>query len=289
MVGEVSERIAVARTSPVSSDVRTRTLSAVVLAIAALAVCWAGPVPFAGLVAIVAAVMCWEWGRITRPSSLDLATGLHIAAVSMAVGASAAGAQGLAVLAVASGALILCGVTARGQSMPLTLLSGVGVLYVGLPAIALVWLRADESAGFLAVMFLFAIVWTTDTFAYVCGTLVRGPKLWPSVSPNKTWAGLIGGILFAGLAGLVFSTLIDGGSGLKLSLFGLMLSACAQTGDLAESWLKRTFQVKNASMLIPGHGGFMDRMDGVVAAATLAGAIALSLDATSPARALLIW
>jgi phosphatidate cytidylyltransferase len=153
--------------------------------------------------------------------------------------------------------------------------------------------------GFLAVVFLFVIVWTTDTFAYICGTLIRGPKLWPSVSPNKTWAGLVGGIVFAGLAGLLFALLIpldagaaDGGpqgAGLKLALIGLMLSACAQTGDLAESWLKRTFQVKNASTLIPGHGGFMDRLDGVVAAATLAGLIALASDGGSPARALLFW
>jgi phosphatidate cytidylyltransferase len=224
---------------------------------------------------------------------------MHIAAVCMAIGAAVAGAPGLALVLLAAGTLVTGGAAVRGQTLPSSALAGFGVLYVGLPAIALVWLRADPMYGFLAVVFLFVIVWTTDTFAYICGTLIRGPKLWPSVSPNKTWAGLVGGIVFAGLAGLLFALLIpldagaaDGGpqgAGLKLALIGLMLSACAQTGDLAESWLKRTFQVKNASTLIPGHGGFMDRLDGVVAAATLAGLIALASDGGSPARALLFW
>jgi phosphatidate cytidylyltransferase len=121
--------------------------------------------------------------------------------------------------------------------------------------------------------------------AYVCGRLIGGAKLWPRVSPNKTWAGLIGGLAAGVATASLFHVLTDS-SPWALGVIGGLLALVAQAGDLAESALKRVFGVKDASHLIPGHGGFMDRADGVVAAAIVTGLIALFLDPEQPAWAL---
>jgi phosphatidate cytidylyltransferase len=127
----------------------------------------------------------------------------------------------------------------------------------------------------------------TDTAAYFSGRTIGGPKLWPAVSPKKTWAGLIGGVSGAALVGAVFPTLTGSGFSVWLAILGLVLGLIAQAGDLAESALKRHYGLKDASDLIPGHGGFMDRMDGVVTASVFAALVALAIDAYAPARALL--
>jgi phosphatidate cytidylyltransferase len=148
-------------------------------------------------------------------------------------------------------------------------------------------MRGDEPYGFAAVLLIFAIVWCSDIGAYAAGRLIGGPKLWPKVSPNKTWAGLIGGIA-AGCAGaLVVHLFAPDASLVRLALTGVTLALVAQAGDLAESALKRWFGLKDASDLIPGHGGFMDRIDSIVAVATAAGLYALVCDPHAPARALL--
>jgi phosphatidate cytidylyltransferase len=161
------------------------------------------------------------------------------------------------------------------------------VFYVGLPAVALLWLRSDEPFGFTAVLFVFLVVWSSDTAAYAAGRSIGGPKLWPRVSPNKTWAGLIGALAAGAAAGAVFALLEPEADVVRLILLGVGLALVAQAGDLAESALKRLFNLKDASDLIPGHGGFMDRMDSVIAAAVAAALLALAIDAHAPARALL--
>ena len=118
------------------------------------------------------------------------------------------------------------------------------------------------------------------------GARSAGPKLWPRISPNKTWAGLIGGTLACVIAGAIFAQIIDA-SPLRLMLLALGLGLVAQAGDLGESALKRLFGFKDASGLIPGHGGFMDRMDSIVAVAVVAGMIAFAIDPHAPAQALL--
>src|SRR5262249_45708203 len=133
------------------------------------------------------------------------------------------------------------------------------------------------------------IVWATDTFAYLCGRLIGGPKLFPALSPRKTWAGTLGGIAFAALAAAMFSATLPRSSAAMLAATGIGLSIVAQVGDLAESALKRAFSVKNASDLIPGHGGFMDRMDGIVAVASVAALLAAARGGHSPAHALMFW
>jgi len=285
MVGEVTERMAVTRSSLLPRDFKLRAASGVVLAGVALAADYAGPLPFSALVIVVASLMCWEWGRVVRGTTFDAAIVLHSSAVVGAALLAAGGAYLLGLLALLLGSaamMALLRTTAPRLSM-------LGIPYVGLPAVALIWFRNDEPYGALAVLFILAIVWTTDTFAYVCGTLIGGPKLWPQVSPHKTWAGTIGGVAFAAVGALVLALCISHQSPVELAATGLMLSVCAQVGDLAESALKRAFDVKHASRLIPGHGGFLDRMDGVVVAASVAAVAAMLVNVAEPARALLFW
>ena len=285
MVGEVTERIAVSRPSALPDDLKARVVSGVVLGGLALTANWAGPAPFALIVAVVALLMSWEWGRVVRDGTLDVALWVQVAGVALAVASVATGQVWLAV-AVLGVAAVAVSALCRAHR---PLFSGLGVLYVGLPAIGLIWLRRDDADGALAVLFIYVIVWTTDTFAYTCGKLIGGPKLWPAISPMKTWAGTIGGVCFAALAGLVFAFVIAHPAPFGLALIGVLLSTAAQAGDLAESALKRTFAIKHASRLIPGHGGFLDRMDGIVAAAALAALLAALRDPVTPAHALLFW
>jgi phosphatidate cytidylyltransferase len=167
-------------------------------------------------------------------------------------------------------------------------LSAAGVLYVGLPALALVWLRAAEPYGLQAVLFILTIVWTTDTLAYFGGRAIGGAKLMPSVSPNKTWAGLASGVAGSACTGAIFAAIL-GAPWPALAGTAAMLALVAQAGDLAESALKRRFGVKDASGLIPGHGGMLDRVDGIVFAAVAAAIVGLLVNAQVPARALLFW
>lgn len=266
-----------------SSNLRLRLISGAVLATVAFLLTYAGPLPFGLLILVCALVISWEWGRLVRGATFDLGFFLHAIAVTVAVVLAAAGYAALAVAALVIGAIIL---------IPLYIghgarLSGLGVFYVGLPAVALLWLRSDEPFGFTAVLFIFAVVWSSDTAAYAAGRSIGGPKLWPRVSPNKTWAGLIGALVAGAAAAAVFAVLEPDAAPLRLVLLGVALALVAQAGDLAESALKRLFNLKDASDLIPGHGGFMDRMDSVIAAAVAAALLALAVDPHAPARALL--
>lgn len=266
-----------------SGELTMRVVSALLLGVVALAMAWWGPLPFALLVLFVALLMSWEWGRVVRGVEFDLTFIVHAIAVTIAVGLAACGYAALGMAALAIATII---------SVPLqfgerSLLSAAGVLYTGLPALALLWMRSDADPwGFRAVLFIFGLVWATDTFAYVAGRIIGGPKLWPSISPNKTWSGLIGGVAAGAVAAALFAHLV-GASVPALAVSGLMLALVAQAGDLAESALKRHFGVKDASNLIPGHGGFLDRMDGVVTVAVTAALFALLANAAAPAHALL--
>jgi phosphatidate cytidylyltransferase len=266
-----------------SANLKSRIVSGTVLAAVAFALAWAGPMPFAALVLVIGLFISWEWGRMVRGVSADLPFLVHAVAVAAAVALAAAGyaALGVAVLVIAAIILVPL-VFGRGAR-----LSALGVFYVGLPAVSLLWLRLDAPYGLAAVLLIFAIVWPSDIAAFAAGRLVGGAKLWPSISPNKTWAGLIGGVSAGAGAAAVVALFLAEASPLRLALTGLGLSLIAQMGDLAESALKRLFGLKDASDLIPGHGGFMDRMDSIIAVAVAAALLALAVDAHAPARALL--
>lgn len=283
MVGDVTRRGESLQPARAGSELAWRVVSGLVLAAIAVAATYAGGAGFAALVMLIAVVMSWEWGRIVRSESHDVAiVAVHASAAVAGCVLAAFGLPLLGAIAVAIGAAVVLVLAYNDNGR----WSAIGVLYVGLPAIALVWLRGGSSAGAAAILFLFAIVWTTDTFSYVCGKLIGGPKLWPWLSPNKTWAGTIGGVVCAGIAALVFAVVTEQVS-LSFAATGLLLAVAAQTGDLTESALKRAFNVRNASNLIPGHGGFMDRMDGIVGAATVAAMIAAINNLDQPAIGLL--
>lgn len=166
----------------------------------------------------------------------------------------------------------------------------IGLLYAGVALAAPVILRMDAEMGLAAVLWLFAIVWGSDVMAYFCGRLIGGPKLWPSVSPKKTWAGFIGGTAFAVAAATGVAHLFGAPALLPVAVVGGVAAIVSQGGDLFESSLKRRFGVKDSGALIPGHGGVMDRLDGFVFAGAFALAVGLlrgGLDAAG--RGVLMW
>ena len=171
---------------------------------------------------------------------------------------------------------------------PLWMVAGFG--YAGIMLAAPAILRADAGLGLLAILLLFAIVWTTDILGYFAGRAFGGPKLWPAISPKKTWSGAIAGTLGAAIVAVVVTHLFGASNGGTVAAVALLLSVVAQLGDLLESWIKRKFGAKDASHLIPGHGGLMDRLDGFWAAALigcLIGVLRGGFDGA--ARGLLIW
>jgi len=168
--------------------------------------------------------------------------------------------------------------------------AAAGIPYAGTLAIAPVILRSDPRYGFQAIIFVFAVVWTTDIVAFFVGRTVQGPKLAPAISPNKTWSGALGGGFAAmGVAALIGSFFTV--SGLKSTVIvALVLSVASQVGDLLESALKRRFGAKDSGRLIPGHGGLLDRLDAFVAAVLIAAFIGIGRGGLeAPAGGLLAW
>jgi phosphatidate cytidylyltransferase len=165
-----------------------------------------------------------------------------------------------------------------------------GLVYAGVLLLCPIILRRDPAYGLVAILFLFAIVWATDIAAYFTGRAFGGPKLWPAVSPKKTWSGALGGTVGGVVAGLLVVKLAGLVVAPMLVFVAIVLSIVAQAGDLLESAIKRHFGAKDASQLIPGHGGLMDRLDGfltAVAAAVMVGLLRGGLE--GPARGLLVW
>lgn len=269
-------------------ELMLRLRSALILIPIALLLTWANVHAFAVLITLFIAGMSWEWGRLVRGGGLDIAFILQTVATVAACWLTASGAVVAALAVVAVGTVAVFTYRWVRHEQPQARWSAAGVLYGGLPVTALVWIRTDAGYGWLAVLFIFAIVWMTDSGAYVFGRTIGGPKLAPRISPNKTWAGLGGGMLSAVLVALIFALSLDASSPLKLMLLGGGLALVAQFGDLAESSLKRRFGTKDSSGLIPGHGGVLDRIDGLVIAAVAAAVIAWMIDPSHPGQALLI-
>ena len=272
-------------TQSLSTELRTRVFSAVVLSVAALTALWSGPVAFAALCLVFALAMCWEWGRAVRGTGQDPAMLLHGGSVIAAAVLLLFHQPTLALLLLVVGAVATAAASFARQGV----ISGLGVLYVGLPVLALIALRQDEEYGFFAVLLVFAVVWSHDTFAMLVGRTIGGPKIWPLLTPNKTWAGVAGGLVASSFAGSIFAITIPGADILNVAFVGLLLGLAGFLGDLLESAFKRTYGLKNASNIIPGHGGVMDRLDGVVLAAPVGLAIGSMINYQSPARALIFW
>ena len=161
---------------------------------------------------------------------------------------------------------------------------GAGLIYITVPCWALLDLRADPAHGQETLLWLFAVVWAADIGAYAFGRLIGGARLAPVISPNKTWAGLIGGIGMAGAAGGVTAIILGTAGLFTLAGWSAAVGAVSQAGDLAESWVKRHFGVKDTGAILPGHGGLFDRVDGLLAAA-----VAVALIEASAKGSILTW
>jgi phosphatidate cytidylyltransferase len=247
------------------ADLGPRILSAVVMAAIALVALEAGQIVFDILVAVAAAILAWEWTRLCGGGRFGWTGVVQAVAVVVVVAAAAFVSPAMGVALIAAGCLgDYVAARISGRVHPRWI--AAGTVYIGLPCIALVWLRG-EPAGQAVILWLMLSVWATDTGAYFSGRLVGGPKLAPRLSPKKTWAGLIGAALSAAVVGWVLPGFDSGApSPSQLAVAGAVLALVAQAGDLAKSSVKRRFGAKDSSRLIPGHGGLFDRVDGLLAA-----------------------
>lgn len=273
-------------TVPKTAELRTRIISALILAPLALGLAWLGGWPFAALLGVAAIAMALELSALLPGQSTTsrvMLAGFALLAILL----TAIGGPFVALLAAVAGLTFAISIAIlRGAPLWPPLLA---YLYLIPPLVALLWLRLDAEYGRLAVFWLLLVVWATDIFAYFVGRGIGGPRIAPRLSPKKTWAGLIGGMFGAGVVGAAAAIWLDLGSPAMLALVSAGLAVVAQAGDFFESALKRRAGVKDSGRLIPGHGGVLDRVDGLVTAAVAAALIALLHGSLSPGMGVLVW
>jgi phosphatidate cytidylyltransferase len=236
----------------------------------------------AGIVAaIFAAIVHLEWARITGATTAR--TIPFAAAVAVAILLA-----GLGMVPAAIGVGVLAALFAAGMSREPWL--PAGVVYASALGISLLAIRVSSELGLAALLFVLAVVWATDSGAFFFGRLIGGPKLSPRISPQKTWAGAIGGLLTALFAGIAVARVAGIPVTLGLAAIAAFLSVACQAGDLFESWVKRHFGAKDSGHIIPGHGGMMDRVDGLIFAAAAAALLgAAHGGANGIGKGILIW
>lgn len=262
----------------------SRIVAALVMAPLAIAIAYAGGWLWTGLVTAAAIGLYVEWLAVIGMRTLHLVVlgvlillGVGLVDAGHITATYVFGLVALGILAVA-----IVSSDRRGWA-------AIGIAYALAASIASSAVRLDPAWGFTALMLVLLAVWATDIGGYFAGRLIGGPKLWPRVSPKKTWAGAIGGFVASlGVAGGFAAA----GLGTAAPLLGLgaILSIASQIGDLFESAVKRRFGVKDSSHIIPGHGGLMDRLDGFVAAIVLAAIFGfLRGGADGVGRGLMVW
>jgi len=266
------------------SDLRLRVISSLIMVPAAAVTVFAGGPAFQLGVALVCGLMAWEWGSLVaaRPGRV-LARSLVFAMSALSLGWMLLRGpyEGVAAAIVGALAIIVLGRFTRLPSAPWL---AVAIISIAMPAIAILWLRDGAPLGLETLIWALSTVVLTDIGAYAAGRSIGGPKLMPSVSPSKTWAGLGGGVAAAVAGALVAANLVEGANPWMLAPIAALLAVVAQIGDLMESAVKRIFRVKDSSMLIPGHGGVLDRVDGQIAVLPL---VALAVHLTG--RSVLQW
>ncbi len=266
------------------SNLAMRVMAALVLAPLAMAAAYFGGWFWSGLVTLTIVGLFGEWmliiGNLSRPA---LFWGfLALAAAGLAVTIDN---LEIANLSVAMGlfAMFLFAAPAHRSW------SAIGLAYTAAALFACVFVRRDPTHGFLALVFVFLVVWITDILGYFVGRGLGGPKLWVRISPKKTWSGAIGGVVGSLLFAAVFAA-AGFGKLLPMLVLGTVISVISQLGDLFESSLKRRFGVKDSSQIIPGHGGLLDRLDGFMAAIIAAAVIGYLRSGTATiGQGLLVW
>jgi phosphatidate cytidylyltransferase len=247
---------------PLRSKIWPRVLAAAILIPTALFAVYVGGWLLAAWTTAAGLAMAREWVSIVHREAFGWRFALHAAALAASQGLLAMERPGWAFTAILVVALL--GSVAAQARNERGIWVALGVLYIAVPCLAFVWLRHLYPSGFLTVVWLLLVVWATDSAAYVAGSAAGGPRLAPLISPNKTWAGAIAGLAAGALATVFLAQLAGVVAFWPFVGAGVVLSFLTQCGDLAESVLKRTFGVKDASDLIPGHGGALDRLDGLI-------------------------
>jgi phosphatidate cytidylyltransferase len=268
-------------------DLGPRLLSAAAMIATAVLALYLGGDIFALFWLLAAFAVSWEWQGMVG-GALGLArVALGGAALAAATAFAAHGAGPLALAALGAFALVLAALAGPDRRF----WAPLGLVYAGSLVVSANVLRRSPDFGALSIAWLFAVVWGTDVMAYFGGRLIGGPKLWPRVSPGKTWSGAIVGVVSGALFGLAVVVLGPWPQAASREVLGvgLVASALAQVGDLFESWIKRRFGVKDSSRLIPGHGGVMDRVDGFIFASAFAALLGGLRGQESLAAGLFIW
>jgi phosphatidate cytidylyltransferase len=253
-----------------ASSLKLRILSAAVMVPVAVAITWYGGPVFALLALFAVVIMLREWLMLPGEPVAPAQMGLCIVPLAVALSSLSNGKVDWAFMLLGVAAILAAGAFGKQRVWAFA-----GAVYVGLPSLVLVWLRNDPDHGRLIVFWLLVVVWSTDIGAYVAGRLIGGPKLIPSISPNKTWAGLGGGMLCAAIAGGLMAMFDPRLPADLLAAFGACVAVVAQAGDFTESAVKRHYNVKDSGTLIPGHGGALDRLDGLLFAAPFVAAALL--------------
>lgn len=242
-------------------DLARRSLSGIVLIAVAATALWFGWVAFWLLAVVAGLLMMAEWSELHGVDARTKRVGQLAISVPLAIMAPIASGPSFLALGLIAGAGFFIAATTRRSEL------GWGAVYVGLPVLALLLLRV-QPGGLVLAFWAMALVWATDIGAFFAGRTIGGPKLAPRVSPNKTWAGLIGGVVAA--TGFAFAMHVWTGLPFRLVMATPLLAVLSQGGDLYESWLKRRAGVKDSGSLLPGHGGVLDRLDGLVPVAPVA-------------------
>ena len=267
-----------------SRNLLMRITVAAVLIPLAVAIAYAGGWLWTALVTLAAIGLFVEWLAIVGLAGATRVTVPGVAALAVAGICFAIGRLDAALIVLAVGFVAVVSIAPERRSW-----AAAGFLYAAAAEIASVLVRLDPVKGFAALMFVLLIVWVTDSGGYFAGRGIGGPKLWPRVSPKKTWAGAAGGFAASLAVAVGFAAFDLGRVGPLLMLSGA-LSVVSQLGDLLESAVKRRFGVKDSSHIIPGHGGLMDRLDGFVAAVVVAALFGLLRGgADGVGRGLMVW
>lgn len=267
-----------------SRNLVVRIGAALVLAPAAVAIAYAGGWLWSALVTLAVIGLYVEWLMIVGVARARRAVASGVIALALAGFCFALGRIDWAIAALVLG-FVVVGLTSPVRRS----WTAAGYVYAAAAEIASVVVRLDQAYGFLALILILLVVWVTDIGGYFAGRGIGGPKLWPRVSPKKTWAGAIGGFA-ASLAVASGFAALGLGKTVPVLLVGAGLSVASQLGDLLESAVKRRFGVKDSSHLIPGHGGLMDRLDGLVAAMVVAaifGVLRGGIDGVG--RGIMVW
>jgi phosphatidate cytidylyltransferase len=266
------------------SNLVMRIAAAAVLAPLAIAIAYAGGWLWALLVVGVACGLYVEWLLIVNDTQDRRAMLIGVVALLIAGLLMACGYASVALAAAVAGIVIVALASVEQGAW-----NAAGLLYAAAALLASIVVRFDTASGFLALIFVLLVVWVTDIGGYFAGRGIGGPKLWPRVSPNKTWAGAIGGLVLSVAVAIAFA-LLGFGKLTSSVVLASLLSVVSQLGDLFESAVKRRFGVKDSSRIIPGHGGLLDRLDGFVAAIILVALIGILRGGVDGAgRGFMMW